>query len=173
MIYFPRIHKNTLEMIRNNSLPLLILIVVSLGVGLSIGYWSGTLRVPEEDDYVRENLWWLSTEVVRDDIHGQWNISTILENRGGDNSTVGMVILDGAATRSFGENVTVSPLPLLIEGAFNYCVTPPNGTITTTVKYGTTYAMKYRTLNFTSGTTIEIKYHTNAGLDYPLSVTLP
>ena len=160
-------------MIKSKFVYPLVLIVVSLGVGLSIGYWSGTLRVPEEDEYVSQDIWWLGTDVIKDDVKGQWNISTTLENRGVDNSTVGMVILDGVDTDDFGENVTVSQLPIYIKGSPAYGETPTNGTITTTIKYGTTLIRTYRTLNFTSGSTIEIKFHTSAGVDYPLSVTLP
>ena len=88
-------------MIKSKFVYPLVLIVVSLGVGLSIGYWSGTLRVPEEDEYVSQDIWWLGTDVIKDDVKGQWNISTTLENRGVDNSTVGMVILDGVDTDGF------------------------------------------------------------------------
>ena len=164
-------------MIRSKSIPLLILIVTSLGIGLGIGYWSGTLQAPEDDEYVRQDIWWLGTEIVKDDVNGQWNISTTLENRGCDNATVVLINLNREASitgqdtdlnifpSAIEGNVTVSPLPMPINGVFSYGEIPPNGTITLT--------MKYDTLGYTSGTTIEVIYHTSAGVDYPLFVTLP
>jgi len=130
---------------RNQSIPLIILLAVSIGVAFSGGYWSGALnRSVSEYEYGQaENLWCLGTEIIEDDVNGQWNISVTLENLGHANSTVVLVLIDGKSPdphmvpSAFGNNVTVSPLPLEIKGCFKYEDRPSNGTITVSIKYGT------------------------------------
>ena len=144
-----------------------ILFVASVGVALGSGYWLGALSVPQ-DDYVKENLWLLDNEVTKDDTNGQWIVTTTLENRGLDNTTIVNVYIDekNIAENLLRENVTISPdLPILIKGVMHYSDKAGKETITATIRYGT--------LNLESGITIEMRFHTNAGMDYPISVTLP
>ena len=152
----------------------MILLVVSIGVAFGVGYWSGTLNVlRDKNEGVCENLWLLGTEVVKNDVNNQWNISVTLENRGQENSTVDYVLINRrdinpkiVPADPIAENVTVSPsLPVEIKGCFFYGDYPGNRTITITIKYDT--------LDFSSGITIEIIFHTEAGWDYPVSIILP
>jgi len=165
--------------LRRELLSLAILFVVSAGAAFGSGYWFGVLSVPQEYYEIldiREGLWCARTDVVKDDANSQWNISATLENMGRDNTTVATVLLDGheiyedGLNRSpsvFGDNVTISSLPLTIEGLSGTYghTTLYSGVITVTVKYGT--------LDFVSGSALEITFHTESGLSYRISVTLP
>ena len=162
-----------------------MLSIVSIGLAFGSGYWLGVLSVPSifiETHDIREGLWCARTDVVKDDANCQWNISATLENMGRDNTTVTMVLLnrhqipdDRWSRRAsiFGDNVTVSSLPLTIEGlTTDFSIDQPyghttlySGVITVTVKYGT--------LDFVSGSPVEIMFHTESGLSYRILVTLP
>ena len=155
-----------------------ILFVASVGVALGSGYWLGALSVPQEHYEileVEEHLWCEHTSVVRDDINNQWNMSFVLDNLGWENLTVAMVLLNRhhiCGTRFnpsvFGDNATVMPRPPLTfkgpSGTYEK-VNLDTKTITVTLKYGT--------LDFVSGSTAEIYFHTESGMDYLISVTLP
>jgi len=153
------------------SSSLIVLLAVSIAVAFSMGYWSGMLSVQKDENEVPENLWLLSNQAIRDDANNQWNISVTLENLGRANSTVVLVLINGKDPNpkivppAFGKNVTVFSLPLVIKGVFHYADRPGNGTIIITIKYGT--------LDFSAGTKLEIRFHTSAGCDYPVSVILP
>jgi len=157
---------------------LLILLAVLTGVAFCSGYWLGILSIPEEyPKYIRERLWLMGSQVVRDDENGQWNISVILQNKGQDNSTIEFLLFEGQNLfvwipnndpmfLDVISNITVSPLPIFeIKGARHYGDNVENKTITIAIKYGTE--------GFTSEATIEIIFHTSAGVDYPVTVTLP
>jgi len=153
------------------SKSLIILLTVFMGVAFSIGYWLGTLNVQvNENEESSENLWLVGTEAIRDNVNNQWNISVTLENLGRVNSTVVNVLINGKDPNlnivppAFGKNVTVSPLPISIRWVSSYADRPANGTVTITIKYDT--------LDFSTGTKMEIIVHTSAGFDYPISVTL-
>jgi len=159
--------------------------IVSIGLAFGSGYWLGVLSVPSE--YIEildinEGLWCARTDVVKDDANCQWNISAILENKGRDNITVTMVLLEGydiyenRLNRSpsvFGDNVTVSSLPLTIEGlTTDFSIDRPYGH-TTLYSAVITVTVKYGTLDFISASTVEIMLHTESGLSYRIMVTLP
>ncbi len=160
---------------RNQFMLLLTLLAVSVGVAFSVNYWLGILGGYGSASGIEygqpENLWWLGTEIVKDDVNSQWNISVTLENMGRANSTVVLVLIDGKSPNpnivppAFGNNVTVSPLPLELKGCFKYEDRPGVGTITVSIKYGTA--------DFSSGTKIELTFHTNNGWNYPLWISLP
>ena len=159
--------------------------IVSIGLAFGSGYWLGVLSVPSmsmEILDINEGLWCARTDVVKDDANSQWNISATLENMGRDNTTVTMVLLnrhtipdDKWSRRAsvFGDNVTVSSLPLTIEGlTTDFSIDLPyghttvcSGVITVTVKYGT--------LDFVSGSTAEMMFHTESGLSYRIMIILP
>jgi len=160
-------------MTRDQSLSVIVVLATSLSIAFGAGYWSGMLNA-SKDNYGHnqlENLWWLGTDIVRDDIHGQWNISITLMNLGHSSSTVVNVLIDGRDPNpdivppAFGGNVTVSPLPMPIKGILHYEDRPENGTINIIIKYWTE--------GFSAGRGIEVRLHTSAGFDYPLFVTLP
>ena len=174
-----------LKPLRREILSFAILFVVSGGVAFGSGYWLGALSVPSEYIEIldiREGLWCARTDVIKDDANSQWNISATLENMGLENTTVAMVLLNGheiyenRLNRSpsvFGDNVTVSSLPLTIKGlSIDRTIDRPYGH--TALYSGTiTVTLKYDTPDFVSGSTVEILFHTESGLSYRISVTLP
>jgi len=178
-------NKQPLEIVREHLgkhmfLSVVIFFIVSTGFALSSGYWIGILSVPQEyceTIYVSENLWCERIDVVRDDVNAQWNIFLVLDNLGRENLTVTMVLLnrheiyENSLNRSpsvFGNNATVTPMPPLtfagLSGTYEK-VNLDSKTMIVTLKYGT--------LGFVSGYTVEIYFHTETGMDYLISVTLP
>jgi hypothetical protein len=141
----------------------IFLVMACIGISLGSGYWLGTANVPE-DPYVRENLWCVVTDVVRDDDHSQWNITATFENYGRDDSTILSVYINGKIPTYF---VSVHDLPLTLKGH--------SGSYeqTTVDSRNLLLTMKYGILDIISNSTIEIIFHSSAGQDYPMFVTLP
>jgi len=133
-----------------------ILVSVTIVVAVAVSYWMGGIA----GIYTRfEKIEISSCYAVKDTANGQYNITVTLKNSGSQDATVTDIMLNG------------KPLS-------QYAVAQINSTLPTTGQSiaigqsGTLY-IYIRTSVYEAGTTLDLKFRTAAGKEYPQMLTLP
>ena len=132
-----------------------ILVSVTIVVAVAVAYWmSGIAGI-----YTRfEKIEIESCSTVKNTVTNEFDTTIQLKNTGSADATVTNVYING---KILGDYLATTDPDLTIDG-----LTIPAG-------QGDTLVIHIPTGSIASGTTIELKLHTAAGMDYPQMVVLP
>jgi len=131
-----------------------ILVSVTIVVAVAVAYWMGGIA----GLYTRfEKIEITSCYAVKES-NGNYTVSVMMKNSGSQDSTVSYVLVNGKPLSEYNGNITSSipsdGLPIAIG---------QSQTLTVSIVSGT----------FEAGTTLDMKFHTAAGKDYPQMLALP
>jgi len=129
-----------------------ILVSVTIVVAVAVSYWMGGIA----GLYTRFEKIEISKAYAVKETDGNFTITIELQNSGSADATINYVLLNGRPLSDVGATINAT-LPLTI----NVGKSAPL-TITLPVSLG-----------FQSGTTIDLKFHSASGKDYPQMLTLP
>ncbi|KYH40848.1 MAG: flagellin [Candidatus Bathyarchaeota archaeon B26-2] len=130
-----------------------VLVAVTIVVAVAVSYWMGGIA----GLYTRfEKIEIVKSYAVKES-NGNFTVTIELKNSGSADATIQYVLVNGRPLDDYGANMTISPslpasIPIGQSQAFTISI---NGTL------------------FTSGTTLDLKFHSAAGKDYPVMLTLP
>ena len=92
-----------------------------------------------------------------------WTLTTILRNVGTTTTSFDVCLINGVPNTQWGNAATISPaLPITLNPG-------QNATVTITLTRGQTIG----TTTLNPGVSIEVKFHTTGGREYPKLTTLP
>lgn len=128
-----------------------ILVAVAITVAVAVAYWMGGIA----GQYTRfEKLEISSAYAVLDG--SQWNVTINVKNTGATDATFEGIYVNGKPVADYNPPITwTATQTTILSGGESIVTVYVNGTL------------------FSSGTTVEVKLHTAAGLDYPQMITLP
>ena len=130
-----------------------VLVAVTIVVAVAVSYWMGGIA----GLYTRfEKIEIVKSYAVKES-NGNFTVTIELKNSGSADATIQYVLVNGRPLDDYDTNMTISPslpasIPIGQSQAFTISI---NGTL------------------FTSGTTLDLKFHSAAGKDYPVMLTLP
>ena len=130
-----------------------VLVAVTIVVAVAVSYWMGGIA----GLYTRfEKIEIVKSYAVKES-NGNFTVVIELKNSGSADATIQYVLVNGRPLEDYNENMTISPhLPATIPiGKSETFTISINGTL------------------FSSGTTLDLKFHSAAGKDYPVMLTLP
>ena len=136
-----------------------ILVAVTIVVAVAVAYWMGGIA----GLYTRyEQVEISSAYAIKDTDHGYWNITVELKNTGSADATLDNLLVNGKPYAQFEGNINVtvdgSELPATINSG-------DSKTADIEIMDGTS--------GCSSGTTIELKFHSATGAEYTRLLTLP
>jgi len=140
-----------------------ILVAVTIVVAVSVSYWMGGIA----GVYTRfEKVEISSCYAVK--IGGYYSITVQLRNSGSQDASLQHVLLNGRPTEDYSFSIAVKWEVGEDSGLLNETLmTIPVGSS------GKIYIWFSDTGTFDSGTTLDLKFHTTAGKDYPQMLALP
>ena len=131
-----------------------ILVAVAITVAVSVAFWMGSIA----GQYTRfEKLQVLDPSISKNNTN--WSLAFEVKNIGSTDATVDNILINGLSYTNNNFNATVSPsLPQSLSSGESTTIT---------------LSIPINNSTLTAGTTIEVKFHTVAGMEYPKMVTLP
>lgn len=137
-----------------------ILVAVAITVAVSVAFWMGSIA----GQYTRFEKIQVQDPLITKDSDGNWTLTFTLKNIGSSDATINDVLINGKSLSDWGGNITVTTpsdftsngLPLTSGASGNIVV-----------------YIKREASNISAGTTIEVKFRSVAGMEYPKMVTLP
>lgn len=130
-----------------------ILVAVTIVVAVAVSYWMGGIA----GLYTRfEKVEVVKSYAVKGS-DGNYTVTIELKNSGSADATINYVLVNGKALEDYGGNITITP------------------TLPATIQLGksTSFSIWIDGDLFESGTTIDLKFHSAAGKDYPVMLALP
>jgi len=131
-----------------------VLVAVTIVVAVAVSYWMGGIA----GLYTRfEKIEIVKSYAVKES-NGNFTVVIELKNSGSADATIQYVLVNGRPLEDYGtENMTISPL------------------LPATIPIGKsqTFTISIDGDLFSSGTTLDLKFHSAAGKDYPVMLTLP
>lgn len=143
-----------------------VLVAVTIVVAVAVSYWMGGIA----GLYTRfEKIEITSKYAVKDDA-GDYEITITLKNSGSQDATITDVYINGKPSYTYGTaNITIS---WTVGSNSGYLNSPDDEMPIPLGQSGTVTIWINHTL-WESGTTVDIKFHSAAGKDYPVMLTLP
>ena len=135
-----------------------ILVAVAITVAVSVAFWMGGIT----GQYTRfEKLQVL--DPVIDKGTGEWNLTFTIKNTGASDATINDVLINGVSYSSFSGIDVTDPTGFSTNGL------PITSGSTDTL----TLNINASSSGLSAGTTIEVKFRSASGSEYPKMVTLP
>ena len=158
-----------------------ILVSVTIVVAVSVAYWMGSIagtytrfeKVEIPTAYANKVGNWTGdpnapTDFVLPTNEGGWNITVVLKNSGSAASTIDDVFVNGKPYDQF------SNVAIRYNDTGTILLYPEGGDLSLTVNAGGSATIEILVLKgtdgdvtFSSGTTLDIKFHSAAGKEYP------
>ena len=135
-----------------------ILVAVAITVAVSVAFWMGSIA----GQYTRLEKIQVQDPIISKSA-GVWNLTFTVKNTGSTDSTVNEILINGLSLSSYGNNATVITPDDFSDNGLSLG-SGDSGTILLRLQSGT---------DFSAGTTIEVKFRTVSGMEYPKMVTLP
>ena len=156
-----------------------ILVAVAITVAVSVAFWMGGIT----GQYTRFEKLQVQDPVIEKDSSNQyWNLTFTVKNVGSTDATIEELFINGEPFSSSTWNVQTNPRVNNSTYVFGSstesgldAATGSNSAISVTIESGETYYIRVRlgTSLTSSGTTLEFKFRTASGYEYPKMVTLP
>jgi flagellin-like protein len=140
-----------------------ILVAVAITVSIGVSYWMGGIA-GQYTDFEKVEV---NSVVVTKNADGNWIVTASLKNSGSASATIDSIFVnDGAVT--LGLTVPTATSALLTSGMPTSGLTLVSGQDgTIAIWIGDTYG------ELSSGTTVNLKFHSAGGMDYIKLVKLP
>ena len=131
-----------------------ILVSVTIVVAVSVAYWMGGIA----GVYTRfEKIEVTSCYAVKD-ASGNYNVTVVMKNSGSQDATISYVLINGKPLSEYSGTITSD--------------IPANG-LTVAIGSSATVSIDIDSGTFEAGTTLDMKFHSAAGKDYPQMLSLP
>jgi len=146
-----------------------VLVAVTIVVAVAVSYWMGGIA----GLYTRFEKIEITSHYAVKNADGNYTITVTLKNSGSQDASITSVLINGKPYEQYNENETFITVSWTVEGrGDNQPLTSGNPMPIPLGQSGTVTIWIDGDL-WESGTTVDIKFHSAAGKDYPVMLPLP